>query len=360
MNQTLCSQRDASTNRQSAISKTRRRRATRRRGAMLVLILVMLVGFIAAVAFSVDIAHMHLSRTELRSATDAAAQAASQELSDTFDRDRAIAKGQEIAALNMVNGQPLLLEAGDFQFGRSEENNDGRFQFREGVTPLNTVRVTGRRTADSPSGAIPLFFGNVLGFNTFEPRISAAATYIERDVVLVVDRSGSMAGSKFSELQAAIGVFVSTLNTTPVEEEVGLASYSDTASEDVQLTRNLSSIEATLSQLRPNGFTSISRGMEAGASIMSRSRSTEFVERTMIVMTDGLHNRGPEPRAIARRLASESVRIHTITFGSGADQARMREIATIGGGKHFHALSAAELTAAYREIALTLGTVVTE
>ncbi|MCD0460876.1 vWA domain-containing protein [Roseiconus lacunae] len=331
-----------------------------RRGAMLVLILFMMVGFIAAVAFSVDIAHMHLSRTELRSATDAAAQAASQELSDTFDRAAAIRKGQEIAALNLVNGDPLLLDGADFQFGRSDENADGRFVFSEGTTPLNTVRVTGRRTSGSPSGPIPLFFGNVMGFSSFEPQSVAAATYIERDVVLVVDRSGSMSGRKFSDLQAAIGVFIATLQTTPVDEEVGLASYAATATEDVQLTNNLFDIQSGLASLRPSGLTSISRGMEAGSSIMSRSRSSDFVERTLIVMTDGLHNRGPEPRGVATRLAADDVRIHTITFGNGADQARMREIATIGGGKHFHALSAAELTEAYREIALTLGTVVTE
>lgn len=339
---------------------TRKNRHRQRRGAMMILILVMMVGFIAAVAFSVDIAHMHLARTELRSATDAAAQAASQELSDTLDRNLAIERGQEIAALNIVNGQPLVLADSDFQFGRSEEDNQGRFVFNSGVTPFNTVRVTGRRTSDSPSGAIPLFFGNVLGFNTFEPRVTAAATYIERDVVLVVDRSGSMTGTKFAELEAAIAVFITTLENTPVDEEVGLASYNDRASEDVQLTKTLSNIQSGLSALSTGGYTSISRGMMAGENIMSHSRSGDFVERTMIVMTDGLHNRGTEPRNVARRIAGDRVKIHTITFGSGADQARMREIASIGGGKHFHALSAAELAAAYREIALTLGTVVTE
>ncbi|MCA9139782.1 MAG: VWA domain-containing protein [Planctomycetales bacterium] len=336
------------------------RRRPKRRGAMLVLILVMLVGFLATVAFSVDIAHMHLSRTELRSATDAASQAASQELARSFDPSLAIAKGQEIAGLNRVNGEFFQLDASDFEFGRSEIDESGRFVFQNARTPLNTVRVTGRRTTGSASGAIPLLFGNVLGFSTFEPQVTAAATYIERDVVLVVDRSGSMKGSKFQDLQTAIAVFISTLDTTPVEEEVGLASYSQFASEDVQLTSNLSAVSDGLARLATNGRTSISRGMEAGAQIMDSGRHQDYVERTMIVMTDGLHNEGPEPSAVATRLAADRVQIHTITFGSGADQTRMRNIAQIGGGRHFHALSASELVEAYREIALTLGTVITE
>ena len=56
--------------------QSHRRPARHRRGAMLVLIAIMMIGFMVAVAFSVDIAQMHLSRTELRTATDAASKAA--------------------------------------------------------------------------------------------------------------------------------------------------------------------------------------------------------------------------------------------------------------------------------------------
>ncbi|MEL7335802.1 MAG: pilus assembly protein TadG-related protein, partial [Planctomycetota bacterium] len=46
-----------------------------RQAAMLVLIIVLLVGFLIAVALTIDTAQMHLSRTQLRTATDAAAKA---------------------------------------------------------------------------------------------------------------------------------------------------------------------------------------------------------------------------------------------------------------------------------------------
>ena len=327
---------------------------------MLVLIAIMMVVFMATVAFSVDVAFMHLTRTELRTATDAASKAAALTLSQTFDRDQAIARGQQISALNTVGGDPLLLDPSDFEFGRSEETPGGRFVFNANSSRTNSVRVNGRRTTGSRSGPIPLFFGNVMGFQFFEPVSSAAATYIERDVVLVVDRSGSMRGQKFADLVSAIAIFNATLDSTPVDERVGLASYSQFATEDVPLTENLSLISSTLASLPVGGFTSISRGMQAGKNIMDRSRNADFVERTLIVMTDGRHNRGPEPRGVAQQLAADDVQIHTITFGGDADVARMQEVATIGRGRHFHALTGDELREIYREIALTLSTIMTE
>ncbi|TWT80987.1 von Willebrand factor type A domain protein [Planctomycetes bacterium CA13] len=335
-------------------------KANNRRGAMLVLIVFMMIGFMIAVTFSVDIAQMHLSRTELRSATDAASKAAALELSITQDRDLAVVRGQEIALMNTVNSEPLIIEAGEFEFGRSEESSSGKFEFVSNQVPMNSVKVNGKRTTDSNAGAVPLFFGNFVGVEYFEPQTQATATYIERDIVLVVDRSGSMAGYKIGELRAAIDIFIATLNDTSVEEKVGLASYNDQASEDVQLTDDLAQVSSAMSAMAVGGWTSISRGMDAGHAIMSNSRDSQFVERTMIVMTDGQHNRGPEPSTSAVRLAADGVTIHTITFGTGADIARMGEVATIGGGKHYHAASGEELRRIYREIALTLSTMLTQ
>ncbi len=336
------------------------RSASSRRGAMLVLIVVMLIGFMVTVAFSVDIAQMHLSRTELRSATDAAAKAAAQELSRTLNQGQAIARGQAIAALNTVNGDPLLVAGNEFEFGQSTPDANGKFIFSTSGSTTNSVRVLGKRTTDSLGGPVPLFFGNILGVPFFEPAMNSTATYLERDVVLVVDRSGSMAGQKAADLVSAIDIFVTTLDTTPVDEQVGLASYNDQASQDVQLTTDLQQISDAMRTLPIGGFTSISRGMDAGEAIMNGGRPPEFVSRTMIVMTDGRHNRGIEPRIPAQRIADEGVQIHTITFGNDADIARMQEVATIGNGQHFHAVTGDQLRDINREIALTLGTMITE
>ena len=328
---------------------------------MLIFIAMLMVMFMITVVFSIDLAQMHLTRAQLRSATDAAAKAAAQTLSTTQSRADARNSAKNIAAQNLVAGKPMLLDDADIQFGQSlEDPATGKFVFSTSGTPINSVVVTGDRTRGSRTGSVKLFFGGLSGVTDFEPKQTATATYLERDIVLVVDRSGSMAGQKVSDLQAAIETFVVTLNETPVRENVGLASYAGDATRDVELTNDLSEIVAGLLSLQVSGATSISRGMAAGADVLTAGRSSEFVERTMIVMTDGQHNVGGEPRDEAVRLAGQNVVIHAITFGDGADQARMRDIAGIGNGKFFHASSGADLASIYREIALTLKTVITK
>lgn len=327
---------------------------------MLILLAAMLVMFFVAVAFSVDIAYMNLVRGELRTATDAATKAASETLSRTQDINQAVLRGQEIARENLVAGRGLELDRADFRFGNSKQLSNDRFDFRVNERPINSVEVVGKRTANSRSGPVGLFFGALLGARTFSPQEVARATFVERDLVVVVDRSGSMLGQKFADLQRAMLTFVTTLQAANLQTRVGLASYSSFATEDVPLTTDLNQTTLAMSRMPVAGFTSISRGMEAGANIMKLARSGEIVERTMIVMTDGLHNTGPEPEPVAIALASQGIVIHTIGFGADADVVRMQRMAQIGNGRSFQANDGTQLNRAFRELALTLSTVITE
>lgn len=336
------------------------RRRHARQGAMLVLLAAMLVLFFVAVAFSVDIAYMHLVRGELRTATDAATKAASETLARTQDVEQAIARGKEIARENLVAGQGLELDTADFKVGNSRQLSNDRFDFRENERPINSIEVRGKRTASSRSGPVGLFFGTLLGSKTFSPEKLSRATFVERDLVVVVDRSGSMQGQKFKDLKRAMQTFVNTLQSANLKTRLGLASYSSDATEDVPLTADLSQTTSAMSRMQVGGATSISRGMLAGSSIMRLARSGEIIERVMIVMTDGLHNTGPEPEPVAVGLASQGIVIHTIGFGADADVARMKRIAQIGHGESFQADNGKQLNKIFRELATTLSTVITE
>ncbi len=93
---------------------------------------------------------------------------------------------------------------------------------------------------------------------------------------------------------------------------------------------------------------------------MSRGRSRVFVERTMIVLTDGIQNRGRPARLAAADEAANGTVIHAITFGRDADRRAMQEVARVGNGRYFHAIDNAQLAQVFREIALTLSTIITE
>ncbi len=329
------------------------KRPSDRRGAMTIMVLAMIFVFIATVVLSVDLAYMHLTRSELRSATDAAAKAAATTLSQTQNRNAAIAEGQAIASLNLVSNRSLRLDATNFQFGHADEGPNGRYEFRPNIAPFNSVRVRGTQPT-------PLFFGRVMGVNAFQPEETSVATFLDRDVVLVVDRSGSMRGRKFADLKRAVREFINVLRDNGVEERVGLAAYDTASTRASELTSDSNRVAGIMDAMDTGGGTSISRGMDAGRAIINLGRSATVVEKTMLVMTDGLHNSGREPRLSALEVAADGVTIHAITFGTGADRGRMQEIAAIGRGRHIHADTGTQLIGAFREIANTLSAMLTD
>lgn len=304
---------------------------------------------------------MHLIKSELRSATDASSKAAAETLARTLDPAQAVARGREVARLNMVANRGLELRDSDFELGRSVLIPSGKFVFSISGSPVNSVRVRGTRSNNSLGGSVNLFFGRIFNTSTFHPQETATATYIERDIVLVIDRSGSMLDfNKLVDLHRCIVVFNSVLGESPVEERVGLASYSTDATEDVDLTNDLSIINTQVRSKAANGLTDISGGIDAGGRIMSRGRSCEFVEQTMIVLTGGMENRGRRARLAAADQARDVVVIHAITFGRDAARNTMREVAVIGKGRYYHAENGNELEDVFRKIALTLSTILTE
>ena len=86
-----------------------------------------------------------------------------------------------------------------------------------------------------------------------------------------------------------------------------------------------------------------------------------FAAKTIILMTDGIHNTGTDPISAASSIASQyNVIIHTVTFVPGADQATMQSDANIGGGLHYHADTSEELLTVFEQIANNLPTLITQ
>jgi hypothetical protein len=83
--------------------------------------------------------------------------------------------------------------ATDVIFGSGVYNSaTGRWNFVAGQRPFDSVQVRARRTAGSPGGPVPLFFGRTLGSNVADSSAGAVATFLPRDIGLVIDLSGSM------------------------------------------------------------------------------------------------------------------------------------------------------------------------
>lgn len=183
----------------------------KRRGTITALTAVLLPVLLILSVFSINVAYMQLTKTELKVATDAATRAAGRALSEYQDVDQAILFAKNVALDNKVGGDDLILDAADIEFGWSQRTNNryGRYTFskantdavRNETAQANAVRIWGKRDGSSSNGKIDLLFKGLRNFSTFEPVTSSVSTQVDRDIAMILDRSGSMAVSAFDYMQ---------------------------------------------------------------------------------------------------------------------------------------------------------------
>jgi Flp pilus assembly protein TadG len=273
---------------------------------MLVLVALCLPLFLVMAAFAVDVAWMQLTRAELRTATDAASRAGAKTLSLVQNEAAARAAAKDAARRNRVANAPLVLADRDIEIGLGRQSTlDARFGFTAGGTQLNAVRVTGRRTTGSSGGPVALLLGRVMGVTQFQPQHIATSTQLDRDICLVVDRSGSMmeslsggrlpgatcdpphaTRSRWGALHTAVAGFLDELDKTAQREQCALVSYSSagsgcgftftTSDINAPLAFNYSRIRnemARLSSRAVQGRTAISAGLDNGVLVLTGRES---------------------------------------------------------------------------------------
>ncbi|MCR9295415.1 MAG: VWA domain-containing protein [bacterium] len=345
------------------LSDSARSRSQTRRGAMLILIAVCLVLLLVGAVFSVDMAYMFMVRAELQAATDAAARAGSEALARTQDPAVARAAAIAIAEQNTVAGDGLSLATEDVELGSVVRNASGRFDFLPNVSPLTAVRVHGRRESGSLDGPVGLFFAPIVKTYHFQPAEVATAAASVRDVALVLDISGSMgtalmaddgtASTRLAALKQAVNVFLDEIAVSSPATRVSLVSYSDAPTKRQDLTSDFELIRSTTNSFKSGGWTAIGNALSMGSdSLVKDANARSYAAKTVIVMTDGIHNTGPSPDETVATAIARGQQVHTITFSAEADQALMKTVAeATAGGIHIHADGAADLASAFREIA---------
>ncbi|MEM1228747.1 MAG: vWA domain-containing protein [Planctomycetota bacterium] len=415
------------------VENHRPRHPRHRRGVVAVLMAVVLPMLALLAAFCVNLAHMQLTRTELAIASDAAARAGGRAFSEEQSVQAAKQAAQATAAMNTVNGFPFQLNtedsAGEFEFGvASQDNSNGRFNFTTVPTnqvggnevTVSAVRVNARRTSEALGGTVPLIFPDFFSRSDFSPQHTSVAMQVDRDISLVLDRSGSMEwptynwpsdvnpwdwdmitpgldegifkmrrgrlyydnghdqysyyewlweehlelgpgpNTPWEDLVIAVNAFLDVLEQTPQKEQVSIASYSSDGRLENWLTRDFNEVRSVVNYISTGGATGIGRGMNEGFSAFTHTNARPFASKTMVVMTDGNHNSGTNPDSVATSLMSSyNMNIQTVTFGGGANQNAMRDVASIGQGKHYHADSGSQLVSAFEEIANNLPTILT-
>lgn len=372
-----------------------RRQPESRRGATLVLIAVMSSVLISIGALVINWSYIELTQTQLRSASDSAAKAAIVTLSQTQNQGEARLAARQIAAEFTIGGRPLRIRNRDIQFGNGESDGAGGYTFVQGQQPLNCAQVVARCGPGSATASVSAMFGNLLDTDEFDLDKTSTAGRYDHDICVVVDRSASMAWdltgtdfsypaennndstlqnyfraphateSRWAKLFDSLVVFRGAIDSRNLNANIGLVSYSSSYAfglyQSSRVTRDqLMDLDTSrfldaaysIGQGPIIGDTNIGAGINNGRSVLlSGAERRLTANRTMILFSDGVRTEGQDPVARARIAADSRITVHTVSFGDGADQDVMLEIAEAGGGDHYHANSGAELVSAFEAIA---------
>ena len=177
------------------------------------------------------------------------------------------------------------------------------------------------------------------------------------DVMLVIDRSGSMAGQQMTDAKNAAKIFVDELDA--FNDRSGLVSFDGwsflwwgdpDAELDVNLTFDKASVKSGIDSLNANGGTAMGTGIQyANDHLRDMGRSGAVWAE--VVLTDGRSNRGIDPLAAANNAKARGIVVYTIGLGSDTDGALLQQIADLTGGKYFYAPDSSQLNNIYLEIA---------
>ena len=194
-------------------------------------------------------------------------------------------------------------------------------------------------------------------------------------VMLVIDTSGSMAATDVqpTRMDAARNAARSLIDRLPANDRIGLISFNTTAFVAAPLTDTRSQVAAALVGLEANGGTAIGDGLslavkqlapKAVASTARTSRSPTMI----VLLTDGVSNRGVDPLAAADQAKAAGITVMTVGIGSrtggvfvhgqdvgGVDEASLQSIATATGGKYYFAAAAGQLTQIYNALGSQFG-----
>ena len=167
----------------------------KRRGAVLPLFAFLLPVIFILCGLAINIAHMRLTKAEMKVATDAAAHAGGRAMSIHQTTDGAIAWAKTAASWNFVNGRALALADSQIAFCSTtrDKNGLGRYILTEvpkgaidnGTEWATSIRVYGQQN-------VPLLVRAIPGVDSYKANIFSSATQVDRDIALVLDRSGSM------------------------------------------------------------------------------------------------------------------------------------------------------------------------
>jgi Ca-activated chloride channel family protein len=160
----------------------------------------------------------------------------------------------------------------------------------------------------------------------------------QANVMLVVDTSGSMRGTKLDNMRAALRTFITQIPSD--QERVGMVQFNTGVTNIVELdtlAKNRAALNRNIDQMQANGNTAL---LDAVATAYNRLQQQGDPSRinAVVVMTDGLENassitQGELISQIQKGNQRVPVMVFCVAYGSDADHDMLGALADATGGQ---------------------------
>lgn len=174
---------------------------------------------------------------------------------------------------------------------------------------------------------------------------------IPANVMLVIDKSGSMKGDRIDQAQEAALMAVERLGKQDV---LGIVAYSDNAYvlAPAETLRDTDEMRGAIRGLEADGRTALYAGVSQGIREIRPFIDPYKVNR-VILLSDGMANVGPssprELEALGREAAEAGVSVTTIGLGLGYNEDLMTRLALASDGNHAFVEKPGDLVTIFNE-----------
>lgn len=174
---------------------------------------------------------------------------------------------------------------------------------------------------------------------TFNVRLSLTATpditTNPVDIVLILDRSGSMSGSALANLKNGAKAFIDIIygatggagGQIAGGTHIGIVSFADLATQDEGLITDVNDLKTAVDGLSAGGSTNHADAFTKALALLQNSTANEQV---MIMFTDGFTTAGGDPNTVATQAKAQGVVIYAIGLSGngGIDQQALEDWAS--------------------------------